>query len=43
MFSTFFNKNRATYEIEAEMYDTARQATRDSVMLHRKDVLLHAG
>jgi len=43
MFSTFFNKNRAIYETEAEKYGTARQAARDSVMLHRKDVLLHAG
>jgi hypothetical protein len=39
----FFYKNRAIYEIEVEKYGTARQAARDSVMPHRKDVLLHAG
>jgi len=43
MFSTFFYKNCAIYEIEGEKYGTARQAAPDSVMLHRKDVLLDAG
>ena len=31
-----FYKNRAIYEIKGEEYGTAKQAARDSIMLHRK-------
>ena len=37
--SILFYENNAIYEIEVGKYVTARQATHDSVMLHRKDVL----
>jgi hypothetical protein len=37
--SILFYENHAIYEIEAGKYVTARQATDDIVMLHRKDVL----
>jgi hypothetical protein len=41
MFNTFFTKIVPFIRLREK--STTRQAARDSVMLHRKDVLLHAG